>query len=52
MMVITKKHDGVILIVMLPDDGDHNETCWSYFNFNANFNTPLKKKSLVHQMVI
>jgi len=19
---------------MLPDDGDHTETCWIYFNFN------------------
>ena len=27
---------------MLPDDGDHTETCWSYCNFNVNFNTPLK----------
>jgi len=27
---------------MLPDDGDHTETCWSYFNFNADFNTTLK----------
>ena len=23
-------------------DGDHTETCWSYCNFNANFDTPLK----------
>jgi len=26
----------------LLDDGDHIETCCSYFNFNENFNTPLK----------
>jgi len=25
---------------MLPDDGDHTKTCWSYFNFNVNFSTP------------
>jgi len=24
----------------LPDDHDHTETCWSYCNFNVNFNTP------------
>ena len=24
----------------LPDDDDHTETCWIYFNFNVNFNTP------------
>ena len=24
------------------DDGDHTEICWSYFNFNANFNSQLK----------
>ena len=31
----------------LHDDGDHTETCWSYFNFNVNCNTPL-----VHHLVI
>jgi len=25
----------------LPVDGDHTKTCWSYCNFNGNFNTPL-----------
>ena len=30
----------------LPDYGDHTETCWSYRNFNVNFNTPLKTSLL------
>ena len=37
---------------MLPDDGENNETCWRYFHFNVNFNTPLKTNSLVYQLVI
>jgi len=32
---------------VLPDDGNHTETCWSCFN--VNFNTPFRK--LMHQLV-
>jgi len=26
----------------LPDDCDHTEACWSFCNFNLDFNTPLR----------
>jgi hypothetical protein len=35
---------------MLPDDGDHTETCWS--SFNMNFITPFKEIFLAHELVI
>ena len=34
------------------DGGDHTETCWSYCNFNLNFNILLKTIPFVHQLEI